>query len=408
MKCRFCDNELSQQFVDLGNSPPSNSFLAKEQLNEPETFYPLKLYVCQKCWLVQIDEYKKCDEIFSQDYIYFSSYSQSWLEHARTYVEMITDKLGLDESSRVIEIASNDGYLLQYFKQKKIPCLGIEPAKNTAEAARAQGIEVISEFFGEKLANRLAEQDRKVNLLIGNNVLAHVPNINDFVKGLKILLKPAGVITMEFPHLMQLVEQNQFDTIYHEHFSYFSLHTVETIFASVGLEVYDVEQLSTHGGSLRIYAKHLEDTYRPVEASIGELKHEELSSGMLEIEYYKSFQQKVDQVKYSFVAFLLEQKRIGKKVAGYGAAAKGNTLLNYCGIKKDLVPFVADASAYKQGKFLPGTHIPVISEEQIKKFQPDFVLILPWNLKSEISKQLEYIQKWGGRFVVTVPELDIF
>jgi 2-polyprenyl-3-methyl-5-hydroxy-6-metoxy-1,4-benzoquinol methylase len=408
MKCRFCDNLLTHEFVDLVNSPPSNSFLTKEQLNEPETFYPLKLYVCEKCWLVQIDEYKKSNEIFNQDYVYFSSYSKSWLDHSKSYVEMITSKLNLNKSSKVIEIASNDGYLLQYFKQKNIPCLGIEPAENTARVARAKGIEVISDFFGERLANQLVKKGVKADLLLGNNILAHVPDIKDFVSGLKIVLKPEGVVTMEFPHLMRLVEFNQFDTIYHEHFSYLSLHTVETIFTSVGLEIFDVEQIPTHGGSLRIYTKHTEDNSRNISLNVDNLKQEECDRGMLSIEYYKSFQQKVDGVKSSFLEFLLEQKNRGKKVAAYGAAAKGNTFLNYCGIKKDLIPFVVDASPYKQNKFLPGVHIPVVSEQQIHNVEPDFVLILPWNLKSEISVQLEYIRKWGGRFVVSIPGVQVF
>ena len=408
MKCRFCKNVLTKKFVDLANSPPSNSFLTREQLNKPETFYPLTLYVCEKCWLVQIDEYKRFDEIFNQNYVYFSSCSQSWLEHARNYVEMIVNKLGLDRSSKIIEIASNDGYLLQYFKQKNIPCLGIEPTKNTADAAREKGIQVISEFFGEKLANKLAKQDIKADLLIGNNVLAHVPDINDFVRGLKIALRPGGTVTMEFPHLMRLVEQNQFDTIYHEHFSYFSFHAVETIFASAGLEIFDVEELSTHGGSLRIYAKHSTDNSQEVSPNIDNLRQEECRRGMLNIQYYESFQQKVDEVKNSFLSFLLKQKREGRKVAAYGAAAKGNTLLNYCGVKKDLIPFVVDISVHKQGKFLPGSHIPVVKEQQISEFKPDFVLILPWNIKSEISTKLSYIRKWGGRFVVPIPEVRMF
>lgn len=408
MRCRFCKTLLTEKFVDLAVSPPSNSFLTREQLNEPEIFYPLTLYVCKKCWLVQIDEYKLSTEIFNRDYVYFSSFSRGWLDHAKKYVEMITDRLGLNKSSYVIEIASNDGYLLQYFKQMDIPCLGIEPAENTAKAAREKGIDVITEFFGEQLANKLAEQGKKADLLIGNNVLAHVPDINDFVNGLKIALKPNGVVTMEFPHLMRLVELNQFDTIYHEHFSYLSFHTVVNIFSSAGLGIFDVEEIPTHGGSLRIYAKHIEENSWPVSSSVDKLKQEECHRGMLDIEYYKSFQQKVDEVKYSFLTFLLEQKHKGRKIAAYGAAAKGNTLLNYCGVKKDLILFVAEASPHKQGKFLPGTHIPVVSEQEIRRFKPDLVLILPWNLKEEISCQLDYIREWGGRFVITIPKVEIF
>lgn len=408
MKCRFCGNQLKQEVIDLASSPPSNSFLTKAQLNEPEIFYPLKLYVCEKCWLVQVDEYKKADEIFNRDYVYFSSYSQSWLEHAKHYVEMITKKLELSKSSLVIEIASNDGYLLQYFKEKNIPCLGIEPAENTAQVATEKGIETTCEFFGKKLAKQLAEQGKMADLLIGNNVFAHVPDINDFVEGLKIALKPKGVITVEFPHLMQLIEQNQFDTIYHEHFSYISFHTAGKIFTAHGLDVFDVEELPTHGGSLRVYAKHRDDASKQISTNVSTLKKKENSRGMFKPQYYKSFQQKVNRVKYELVSFLIEQKQKQKTIAAYGAAAKGNTLLNYCGIKKDLIAFVADASPHKQGKFLPGTHIPVTNEGQIRKAQPDFVLILPWNLREEISAQLGYIRNWAGRFVVPIPELEVF
>lgn len=408
MNCRFCQHKLTKEFIDMVNAPPSNSFLTEEQLSEPETFYPLKLYVCEKCWLVQVHEYKKAEEIFSRDYIYFSSYSKSWLEHAKTYVDMIIEKLALTPLSLAIEIACNDGYLLQYFQQKRIPCIGIEPSENTAGIAKEKGIDVIVDFFGERLAKRLAKERKAADLLIGNNVLAHVPNINDFVAGLKIALKSGGVITMEFPHLMRLIEKNQFDTVYHEHFSYLSFHTTKAVFAAHGLELFDVEELPTHGGSLRIYAKHYEDTSRPVSSAIVELEQEEARRGMFGLEYYQSFQQKIDRVKNSLVSFLIEKKQQGKKIIAYGAAAKGNTLLNYCGIKKDLLPFVVDASPHKQGKFLPGVHIPVTSEEQIHKHKPDFVLILPWNLKQEISEQLKYIRNWGGQFVVSIPEVHIF
>lgn len=408
MKCRFCGNALTNKFVDLVNSPPSNSFLTEDQLNEPEVFYPLAVYVCEKCWLVQIAEYKKAGDIFNQEYIYFSSYSKSWLDHSKKYVDMVTKRFGLNSCSQVIEIASNDGYLLQYFKHKDIPCLGIEPTKNTAKVAIDKGIETICEFFGETLAGKLVEDDRKADLLIGNNVLAHVPDVKDFVGGLKIALKQGGVITMEFPHLMKLVQFNQFDTIYHEHFSYLSLHAVEAIFASAGLEVFDVEELPTHGGSLRIYAKHAQDMKNPVCPSVCELKQKERRIGMLTVEYYKNFQSNVDRVKDSVLSFLLEESKQGRKLIAYGAAAKGNTLLNYCGIKKDMIPFVVDASTWKQGKFLPGTHIPVVNEQEISKLKPDYVLILPWNLKSEISEQLKYIRDWQGKFVVAIPEIEIF
>ena len=408
MKCRFCHHKLTHEFIDLVNAPPSNSFLTKDQLNEPEVFYPLKLLVCEKCWLVQVDEYKKSDEIFSEDYAYFSSYSKSWLDHARRYVNMIIDRLGLNSRSHVIEIASNDGYLLQYFKEKQIPCLGIEPSANTAQAAREKGIETLEGFFGVDLARRLSLKGKKADLIIGNNVLAHVPDINDFVAGLKIALKNDGVVTMEFPHLMRLIEQNQFDTIYHEHFSYYSFCTARRIFEKHGLELFDVEQLQTHGGSLRIYARHKEDASKSITPNVVALLKEEEARGILTFSYYKGFQANVDKVKYDFVNFLLNQKKHRKKVVAYGAAAKGNTLLNYCGVKKDLIKFVVDASPYKQGKFLPGSHILVVREEEIKKTKPDYILILPWNIKDEITGQLSYIREWGGKFIVPIPEIRIF
>jgi SAM-dependent methyltransferase len=407
MKCRFCHHELTYEFVDLVNSPPSNSFLTEEELNEPEAFYPLKLYVCGNCFLVQIDEYRKSEEIFSDNYVYFSSFSKSWLEHARKYVEMITSRMDLNSESLVIEVASNDGYLLQYFKEKGIPCLGIEPANNTAQVARQKGIETITEFFGSKLADQLVRRGTQSDLLIGNNVLAHVPNINDFVQGVKTVLKPEGAVTMEFPHLLHLIEGTQFDTIYHEHYSYLSFHIVRRIFSKYGLEAFDVEELPTHGGSLRIYAKHQGDESRDTSTRVWELLEKEKSTGLDRLAYYQNFQAKVDRVKYELLSFLIEQKRRGKRVIAYGAAAKGNTLLNYCGIKKDLIPFVVDASPHKQGRFLPCSHIPVVGEEKIKATQPDFVLILPWNIKDEIMDQLDYIRDWDGNFVIPIPRLII-
>ena len=407
MKCRFCGTALTHEFIDLVNAPPSNAFLTEKQLNEPEIFYPLKLFVCHNCFLVQIDEYKKSDDIFNKDYAYFSSFSTSWLDHARKYVDMITDRLRLDAESLVMEIASNDGYLLQYFLNKQIPCLGIEPSANTAQAAREKGIETLEEFFGADLAERLVQEGKKADLIIGNNVLAHVPDINDFVSGLKVALKNGGVVTMEFPHLMRLVEENQFDTIYHEHFSYLSFHTVRKVFAKHGLVLFDVEQLSTHGGSLRIYARHHEDESKPVMPNVAELLEKEAARGMLGLNYYLDFQQKADKVKYALLVFLLEQKEQGKKVAAYGAAAKGNTLLNYCGVKKDLIKFVVDASPHKQGKYLPGSHIPVVKEDEITRFKPDYVLILPWNIQKEIMTQLDYIRAWEGKFVVPIPYVGV-
>ena len=407
MKCRFCNNLLTYKFIDLVNAPPSNSFLTKEQLSEPEVFYPLKLLVCEKCWLVQIDEHKKSGEIFNQDYAYFSSFSTSWLEHAKKYVNMITDRLRLCAESHVMEIASNDGYLLQYFLQKHIPCLGIEPSANTAKAAREKGVDTLEEFFGADLAERLVQEGKKADLIIGNNVLAHVPDINDFVKGLKIAMNPGGTVTMEFPHLMRLIEENQFDTIYHEHFSYLSFHTVCRIFAKHGLVLFDMEELPTHGGSLRIFARHDEDNSKPVTPNVAALLEKEAARKMLKLDYYLDFQQKADKVKYALLSFLLEQKKAGKKVAAYGAAAKGNTLLNYCGVKKDLIEFVVDASPHKQGKFLPGSHIPVVAEEMIKLNEPHYILILPWNLKNEITNQLNYVNEWGAKFVQPIPRLEI-
>ncbi|MEO5592087.1 MAG: class I SAM-dependent methyltransferase [Chitinophagaceae bacterium] len=407
MKCRFCHTELNNIFIDLVNSPASNSFLKLEELNEPETFYPLKVYTCDNCFLVQVDEYKKSDAIFSSDYVYFSSYSTSWLKHAKAYTDLMTKRFGYNNKSLVIEIASNDGYLLQYFKEKNIPVLGIEPTINTAEVARAKGIESVNDFFGVKLAKELAAKNIRADLLLGNNVLAHVPDIVDFVTGMKIILKEEGVITMEFPHLMQLVDNNQFDTIYHEHFSYISFTTVRKIFAAQGLEMFDVEEIPTHGGSLRIYAKHAEDKSKAISANVENLLAKETAKGMGTLDYYDNFQQKALKVKYDLTEFLIKQKNSHKKVAAYGAAAKGNTLLNYCGIKSDLIDFVVDANPHKQNKFLPASHIPVVNEQYLKDKQPDFVIILPWNLKEEITAQLSYIKEWGGRFVVPIPALQI-
>ena len=407
MECRFCKATLATVFIDLVNSPASNSFLTKEQLNEPETFYPLKVYTCHKCFLVQVDEYKKSDAIFNSDYVYFSSYSTSWLSHAKQYTEMMVQRFGYNNQSQVIELASNDGYLLQYFKEKNIPVLGIEPTANTAEVAIAKGINSIVDFFGVSLAKELVSKNIKADLLLGNNVLAHVPDIIDFVAGMKIILKETGVVTMEFPHLMRLVDNNQFDTIYHEHFSYLSFHTVQQIFASQGLELFNVDEIPTHGGSLRIYAKHKEDKSKPVSENVDALLKKEVDKGMNGLAYYDHFQQKALQVKLDLTDFLVQQKKENKKVAAYGAAAKGNTLLNYCGIKNDLIAFVADANPHKQNKFLPASHIPVVNEQYLKDQQPDYIIILPWNLKEEVMNQLSYIRDWGGKFVIPIPSLQI-
>ncbi len=407
MLCRFCKTDLNNVFVDLVNSPASNSFLTRDQLQEPETFYPLKVFTCPECFLVQVDEYKKSDSIFDNSYVYFSSYSSSWLLHAKEYTEMMCNRFGYNNKSLVIEVASNDGYLLQYFREKAIPVLGIEPTANTAAAAKEKGVDSIIDFFGVRLAKELVSKGIKADLLLGNNVLAHVPDIIDFVTGMKTILKENGVVTMEFPHLMQLVDNNQFDTIYHEHFSYLSFHTVKKIFEAAGLVMFDVEEIRTHGGSLRIFAKHAADNSKDIAPSVAALLQKEKEKGLTGLDYYDNFQEKTFTVKLDFTSFLLEQKRLGKKVAAYGAAAKGNTLLNYCGIKNDLIEFVVDANPHKQNKFLPGSHIPVVDEAYLKNEQPAFVVIMPWNIKEEIIDHLDYIRSWGGQFVTAVPNLQI-
>lgn len=408
MVCRFCKNEIAHVFIDLLNAPASNSFLTNEQLNEPETYYPLKVFTCNNCFLVQVDEYKKSDDIFNNEYVYFSSFSTTWLQHAKEYTAKMINRFDFNTVSQIIEIASNDGYLLQYFAQQNIPVLGIEPTKNTAEAAEKKGIKTITDFFGKNLANELTGKGIKADLLLGNNVLAHVPDIVDFVGGMKILLAQHGVITMEFPHLLQLIENSQFDTIYHEHFSYLSFYTVKQIFENAGLELFDVEELPTHGGSLRIYARHTEDTSKPISETVNQLLKKEISKGINDLNYYSSFQMKAEKVKLDLLDFLIAQKRSGKKVAAYGAAAKGNTLLNYCGIKNDLIDFVVDANPNKQNKFLPGSHIPVVNESILKQKTPDYVVIFPWNIKDEIQNQLSYIKEWEGKFVTAIPDLKIF
>lgn len=406
MKCRFCGNELEHVFIDLTNAPPSNSYLAKEQLNEPEIYFPLKVMVCDSCGLVQVDEYKCSGEIFCEEYAYFSSYSKSWVKHAKDYTEMICQRLSLNDSSSVMEIASNDGYLLQFFVEKKIPCFGVEPSSGTAKAAEKKGIESIMEFFGVFLAQKIVNQRGRQDLIIGNNVLAHVPDINDFVSGLKIALSDSGTITMEFPHLLKLIQFNQFDTIYHEHFSYLSLCTVEKIFMKHGLKIYDVEELPTHGGSLRVYSCHKENIHFNTSESVYQVKKAEAEFGLLNSAIYSGFQNKADFVKHSFINYLIEQKKKGKIIAAYGAAAKGNTFLNYCGIKgTDLIDFVVDASPHKQGKYLPGSHIPIVNEKVIYDNKPDIIIIFPWNIKDEIMEQLSYAKNWGCRFVVCIPEL---
>jgi hypothetical protein len=404
MKCRHCLQPLHHVFLDLGFAPPSNAYLGREDLNRPERCYPLRLFVCERCWLVQTEDYAQADELFSPDYAYFSSVSLSWLQHAADYSEMIVQRLGVDQHSLVVEVAANDGYLLKNFVARGIPCLGIEPTDSTASAAEKLGIPICREFFGKALAKRLAAEGKQADLVLGNNVYAHVPDIVDFSEGLRLALKPGGTITLEFPHLMRLLESVQFDTVYHEHFSYLSLYTVTQIFARVGLRVFDVEELPTHGGSLRIYGCHANDL-RTATLKVQQLLEEEQRQGLRNLEIYKSFQLKSERVKDELLRFLVEQKRAGRKVAGYGAAAKGNTLLNFAGIKPDLLPVVCDAAPSKQKKYLPGSHIAIEHPDRLREFRPDIVLILPWNIREEIVQQLSYVRAWGGRFMVAVPEL---
>jgi hypothetical protein len=407
MECRFCKHHVTTEFADLVNSPASNSYLTAEQLNEPEVFYPLKVMVCEKCFLVQVDEYKKSSDIFNSEYAYFSSFSTSWLAHSKKYTEMMIARFGYNENSLVAEVASNDGYLLQYFKEKNVPVLGIEPTANTAAVAISKGIPSVVDFFGVRLAKQLVGEGKKADLLLGNNVLAHVPDIMDFVGGMNVILKDNGVITMEFPHLYQLVLNNQFDTIYHEHFSYLSFTTVSKIFEANNLVMFDVEEVPTHGGSLRIFAKHKNDSSKAISENVANMLKKEKDAGMLNIDYYKNFQVKIEGIKNDLLEFLLQQKRAGKKVAAYGAAAKGNTLLNYCGIKNDMISFVVDANPAKQNKFMPASHIPIVTEERIKNDKPDYIIILPWNIKDEIVKQLDYVKTWGCKFVVPIPKLHV-
>lgn len=407
MKCRFCRHPLHSVFLDLGSAPPSNSYLDQAALQAPETWFPLKLHTCERCFLVQVDEVEHHAALFSANYAYFSSFSRTWLDHSRRYAHEATNRLGLGATSRVVEIASNDGYLLQYFLEAGIPCLGIEPTQSTAATARARGIETVTEFFGAALGQRLARERGAADLVIANNVLAHVPDLNDFVSGLSALLAPEGVLTVEFPHLMQLVAGNQFDTVYHEHFSYLSFGTVREILAAHQLRVWDVQQLGTHGGSLRVWASPAGSRRATLESVTDLLQHEE-RAGMRTMAYYQGFQQKADLVKNELLGFLLEQKRQGKRLAAYGAAAKGNTLLNYAGVRPDLLPYVVDASPHKQGRFLPGSRIPIVPESHLQADKPDVVLILPWNLRDEITSQLAYIRGWGGSFAVAVPALDLW
>ncbi len=407
MKCRSCHHELAHTLIDLGSSPPSNSYLTREAMQGPETWYPLKVLVCDRCWLVQTEDFVGAAQMFSADYAYFSSFSASWLEHADRYVVKMTERFALDASSTVVEVAANDGYLLQYVKRRGIPCYGIEPTHGTAEAARAKGLEIIEEFFGTAQAKELASRGKQADLMAANNVLAHVPDINDFVRGFAILLKPNGVATFEFPHLLNLMKLDQFDTIYHEHYSYLSLTAVQRIFEANGLRIFDVEALPTHGGSLRVFAQRTDATPRPVDERVrGTLAREE-SAGMRSLRFYEGFQARAQHIKMKLLAFLLDGAQKGKRVAAYGAAAKGNTMMNFAGIRADLVPYVVDRNPAKQGKFMPGSRIPIVDEATLKRDRPDYVLILPWNLKDEVAGQLSYIREWGGKFVTAVPELVI-
>ncbi|MEH1835915.1 MAG: class I SAM-dependent methyltransferase [Nostoc sp.] len=406
-KCRFSGQPLHQTFIDLGMSPLANAYLRAEQLNNAEKFYPLHVYVSEDTLLVQLEQFETPDYIFS-DYAYFSSYSVSWLEHAKAYTDMMVEKFNFNHHTQVIEIASNDGYLLQYFLEKGIPVLGIEPAANIAKVAEDRGIPSINKFFGVETAKELVIQGKLADLLIGNNVLAHVPDLNDFIAGMKLILKPNGILTMEFPHILQLIQKNQFDTIYHEHFSYFSFLTIEKIFAAHNLQLFDVEELPTHGGSLRIYAKHDHADNPSISERVSHLKAKEIAAGLHRIETYITFAEKVKETKHKLLNFLLTAKAEGKSIAGYGAPAKGNTLLNYCGIGKDFIDYTVDCNPYKQDLFLPGTHIPIFEPDKIRQTKPDYVLILPWNLKEEIMEQMAFISEWGGQFVVPIPEVKIY
>lgn len=403
--CRFCGTAMDTVFADLGMSPLANSYLSADDINRMEPHYPLRALVCGECFLVQLEEFETPDAIFS-DYAYFSSYSSSWLDHSERYAAQMIDRFGLDSESHVVELASNDGYLLQYFKARQIPVLGIEPAANVAKVALQKGIPTLVEFFGSELATSLATES-SADLLLGNNVLAHVPNLNDFVEGMRVLLKPDGVLTMEFPHLMRLVEDNQFDTIYHEHFSYFSFSSVSRVFDAHGLTLFDVDELPTHGGSLRIYGRHAADGSRPVSIAARELLAREKGAGFDSLGRYADFDESVRASKRDILDFLIGLKRQGKQIVGYGAPAKGNTLLNYCGIRTDFLDYTVDASPHKQGGFLPGTHIPVLAPEALRETKPDVILILPWNLRDEIVEQHAYVSEWGGRFAVRAPTMKL-
>lgn len=405
MTCRHCNSNLTLCLVDLGSAPPSNAYLSADDLRTPEKWYPLRVMVCQECWLVQTEDYAQADELFATDYAYFSSTSSSWLRHAAQYTSNITNRLGLNRNTFVVELACNDGYLLKNFVAAGIPCLGIEPTDGTADAAEALDVPVLRNFFGKSLGEQLAQDGKQADLIIGNNVYAHVPDINDFTLGMKALLKPSGTITLEFPHVLDLIRHCQFDTIYHEHYSYLSLHTVCRVFEQAGLMVYDVEQLSTHGGSLRIYGT--DQGARDVSANTHRVLEIEKEAGLQTQELYSNFQQRTDQIKNDFLLFLLERKRMGKRVAGYGAAAKGNTLLNYAGVRPDLLPFICDAAPSKQGKYMPGSRIPILAPSALSQDPPDFLLVLPWNIIDEVTRNYEDLSKRGMQFAVAIPKIRI-
>ena len=407
MKCRHCSSELKHTFVDLGISPPSNSYVSKDALEEVEKCYPLKVMVCNHCWLVQTEDFVKVDTMFASDYAYFSSYSTSWLDHAKNYVEKVSSKFYLNSNSMVVEIAANDGYLLQYIKDKNIPCYGIEPTHGTAQVAREKGIEIVEEFFGVDIASRLVKKGRQADLMIANNVLAHVPDINDFVKGFSILLKPNGIATFEFPHVLNLINKNQFDTIYHEHYSYLSFTAVCNIFEFNGLAVFDVEKIPTHGGSLRVYAQLTDFGSNKVNKNVLDLKEKEKRAGINRINTYQGFQEQAEDIKNNFLSFLNKTKIAGHSVVGYGAAAKGSTFLNFAGVRANLLPYVVDKSIAKQDKFMPGSRVPIMNETQLKKDKPDYIVIFPWNIQDEIIDQLTYIREWGGKFVIFIPSMRV-
>lgn len=407
MKCRHCGQPLHLPLIDLGSAPPSNAYLSRQDLAKPEKWFPLRVMVCDHCWLVQTEDFAQADELFSTDYAYFSSYATSWLEHARRYVAQMRTRFGLGPQSMVVEIAANDGYLLQYVKTAGIPCYGVEPTASTAAAARQLGLEIISDFFGVALARQLQADGRSADLIVANNVLAHVPDINDFVAGFATLLKPQGVATFEFPHLLSLLTHTQFDTIYHEHFSYLSLTALQAVFTAAGLQVFDVETLPTHGGSLRLFVQREDTGAHPVTAQLAATLDTERQAGLADETGYRHLQAAADKVKNDFVAFLIEAKRAGKRVMAYGAAAKGNTLLNYAGVRPDLLPAVVDRNPAKQGRYMPGSRIPIVGEAELREQRPDYVVLLPWNLRDELTAQLDYIRDWGGRFVVAVPALTV-